>query len=166
MTEHGTGDVTSSGGDTCEIHAQSRSHRYVMTTQYGGDDRLHIDVSGCDRDGQVVVQMTGQVPVDELEVVARLFAAAARLHQPASAATPVRDEHSPACSPPHPSGRYVVPTDERAYTVEGKRQEHPNAYRPWTEDEEHELVRLHREAVRSRSSPTSSVATGAGSNRA
>jgi len=129
-TSAGAGGGGGGAEEGCQIHAEYGGHGYVVTTRACGDDRVQVEVTGCDRDGQVVVEVSGHVPVEDLDVVARLLAGAARLHQPARAVTV-------------PAAR----TDGRAYTVEEKRREHPNAYRPWTEQEERQLVRLYNEGA-------------------
>jgi hypothetical protein len=86
-----TTSSSDSDEDICEIHAQYGGYGYVVTTRPGGDNRLHVEDSGCDRDAQVVVEVSGQVPVDELEVVARLLAGAARLRPGRGSSRRMRD---------------------------------------------------------------------------
>ncbi len=114
MTEQDLTTTSSSDSDKdiCEIHAQYGGCGYAVAIRPGGDNRLHVEVSGCDRDGQVVVEVSGQVPVDELEVVARLLVSEARLHQPAPAGTPMREDDDN--TPPGPWGRYVMRPDGRS----------------------------------------------------
>lgn len=85
------------------------------------DGRLEVALVGCDQDGQVLGELVGALPADDLATVMPLLAGAGTALGPADTAA-----------------------DTRTYRVAEIRERFPNAYRPWSEDDDQELLRRRR----------------------
>lgn len=105
--------------DQTRIHRQIRRNGriYEVTASATADERLALNFSSCNDDGELISHLSGEIPPEDLAVAADVLQSI--LHGLASI--------------------YGTPGDGRAYTVAQKRLRHPNAYARWTEEEEERL---------------------------
>ncbi|MFE3456462.1 hypothetical protein ACFXKD_02880 [Nocardiopsis aegyptia] len=93
--------------------------RWELVAEPTGDGRLAVDALGSDGDGEIHTRLEGVVPADHLACVGRLFLDAA--------------EHAAAPGPGEPHRT-------QAAQVERERRKHPNAYAPWSQEDDARLA--------------------------
>lgn len=105
--------------DQTRIHRQIRRNGriYELTASATADERLALEFSSCNDDGELISHLGGEIPPEDLMVAADVLQAVLR----------------------GLASIYGTPEDSRAYTVAQKRLRHPNAYAKWTEEEEGRL---------------------------
>lgn len=106
-----------------ELHHEARVNDcaydiYLCTTR---DGRLDLSLVGCNGDGEVVGKLTGTLPPGDLSTIVPMLT---------SVLAGV--------------GTAMAATDSRTYRVSEIRQRYPNAYCPWTPDDDQDLIRRYR----------------------
>jgi hypothetical protein len=105
------------------LTAGTRSYELIASAT--GDDRVSVHLVGRDPDGEVVTEVVGEIPPEDLGAVAEITAGAlAALAR--------------ACD---------TPTARRTSAVARKRLTYPNANARWTAAEEARLTQLHRDGT-------------------
>jgi hypothetical protein len=91
---------------------------HVRTARTGPAE---FSMISCDGDGQVISNISGKLALADGPAFARML----------SVELAVLERWSP-------------PAERKAYTVAGRRKEHPNAYRPWDGEQEERLLSRYR----------------------
>ncbi|WP_147453907.1 hypothetical protein [Nocardiopsis sp. Huas11] len=107
------------GPERSQVAFEVDGERWELVTESTGDGRLAVEVLGSDRDGEILTRLEGEVPADDLARVGRLFLEAA-----AHGAVDADNETHRSL----------------AAHMERERRRHPNAYAPWTEEDDARLV--------------------------
>lgn len=89
------------------------------------DQGVAVEFVCCDEDGRPVSQLTGKLSVEDLTVASDLLSQALTAF----------------------AGLLARRPGARAHTVEQKRREHPNAYKPWLPEDEQRLRQLFEDGV-------------------
>lgn len=117
--------VPTPAGPRVTLGLEEDSRRYEIALATTVDDRLALEITASDADGEILTRLEGVVAREDLTRLGRLLT-----RTPALA----KDLLKPA----RPA-RSAKPASDR---VEDERRHHPNAYKPWTDADDARLTEL------------------------
>ncbi|MFC9705346.1 hypothetical protein ACFTWD_32190 [Streptomyces sp. NPDC056943] len=131
---------------TVRLEVGGPRRRYNLHAELVAEGRVEITVVVSSPDGVIHGELAGEVDARDLGEIGRHLASVARTASFAAPPAEVKASNPGPELAPRP-GDFVPaprtpaePESPKAYTVEEKRKQYPNAYKPWEPADEHRLA--------------------------
>ncbi|MEU7075507.1 hypothetical protein AB0B30_36705 [Streptomyces narbonensis] len=117
---------------TVKLEVGGPHRRYELRADLVAEGRVEIAVVVCTPDGEIRGELAGRMDAGDLGEVTRLLTDLAR-----TASFDLAPRPRDLVPAPRPAAE---PEEPKAYTVEEKRRQYPNAYKPWAPEDERRLA--------------------------